>query len=617
MSKEIVERSASSQITHVFLPDSSSTTGGGLTGLIHSSSGLKVNAIRPGESSVTTFTLETITTIGTYQAPTSNAHCRFKEIDSTNLPGMYELHFHNDWYNDTSSRRSIVALVLGATNLAPTPLQIQLSDPNRGVGSPAALPDAAAEASGGLFTRGSGAGQINQSVNGQIDTNTVAMAADVITADKIADDTFSSEHFASDCFVADNFAADVTTEFQNGLATSTDLAIVDTNVDTLLVRLSSARATKLDTLPGSGTVATTTDIAAITQASRVRIALPPQMVIPGSGNEDYRVWIYTYNEKHEPEDMDSNPTVAVENHSGTDRSGNLGTVTKPGSTTGQYYVDYNVESTDAEEGLHFKVDVTEGGNMGRYGNSTYVVSEATGASGFTSGDRTKLDAVHGKLPSKTYLAGSANSDGDIQLDEATGITNFSSLSVDSNGRLSVSSVGANAVTGPNDFKADLTATDALITTVDTVVDAIKVVTDLFSFTGNDVKATLDSEAVTLAAITHIGAVIPTVSVLTGHTAQTGDSFAIVNGASGNIAIKTALDTLKGDWDDGGRLDLILDACKDLLEADYDVDTTTTPWKLKVKKKGTATVLLSKDIKTPTGTNVTATTDVPGELTEDS
>lgn len=38
-----------------------------------------------------------------------------------------------------------------------------------------ALPDAAAEAAGGLYTRGSGAGQINQSANGQIDANIVRL----------------------------------------------------------------------------------------------------------------------------------------------------------------------------------------------------------------------------------------------------------------------------------------------------------------------------------------------------------------------------------------------------------------------------------------------------------
>ncbi len=39
-----------------------------------------------------------------------------------------------------------------------------------------ALPNAAAEASGGLYTRGSGAGQINQPANGQIDANTVKVS---------------------------------------------------------------------------------------------------------------------------------------------------------------------------------------------------------------------------------------------------------------------------------------------------------------------------------------------------------------------------------------------------------------------------------------------------------
>lgn len=44
-------------------------------------------------------------------------------------------------------------------------------DAVRGFGSPTALPNAAAEALGGLYTRGSGAGQINQQTNGQVDTN--------------------------------------------------------------------------------------------------------------------------------------------------------------------------------------------------------------------------------------------------------------------------------------------------------------------------------------------------------------------------------------------------------------------------------------------------------------
>lgn len=85
--------------------------------------------------------------------------------------------------------------------------------------------------------------------------------------------------------------------------------------------------------------------------------------------------------------------------------------------------------------------------------------------------------------------------------------------------------------------------------------------------------------VVLSGVTHTGAVIPTVTTLTGHTAQTGDSFARIGAAgSGLTSLASAanltivagyLDTeiaailadtneLQADWADGGRLDLLLD-----------------------------------------------------------
>jgi len=44
------------------------------------------------------------------------------------------------------------------------------------------LPNAAAEAAGGLYTRGTGAGQINQPANGQVDANTVKIGGTTQTA---------------------------------------------------------------------------------------------------------------------------------------------------------------------------------------------------------------------------------------------------------------------------------------------------------------------------------------------------------------------------------------------------------------------------------------------------
>lgn len=45
-----------------------------------------------------------------------------------------------------------------------------------------ALPSAAAEAAGGLYTRGTGAGQVNQPANGMVDTNVVRNAGTAITS---------------------------------------------------------------------------------------------------------------------------------------------------------------------------------------------------------------------------------------------------------------------------------------------------------------------------------------------------------------------------------------------------------------------------------------------------
>lgn len=63
-----------------------------------------------------------------------------------------------------------------------------------------ALPNANAEAAGGLFTRGTGAGQVNQAANGQLDANVVTMTASAITATAIANGAIDLAAIASDCY---------------------------------------------------------------------------------------------------------------------------------------------------------------------------------------------------------------------------------------------------------------------------------------------------------------------------------------------------------------------------------------------------------------------------------
>jgi len=61
-----------------------------------------------------------------------------------------------------------------------------------------------------------------------------------------------------------------------------------------------------------------------------------------------------------------------------------------------------------------------------------------------------------------------------------------------------------------------------------------------------------------------------VGSVTGHTNQTGDTYALANGATGFAAIDTVVDAIKAvtdDWVDGARLDLILD----IIAADTTTD----------------------------------------------
>jgi hypothetical protein len=105
-----------------------------------------------------------------------------------------------------------------------------------------ALPNAAAEAAGGIYTRGSGAGQINQTNNGRVDTDVAAIAANAITATAIA----------ANAIDADALAADAVTEIQSGLATAAALDTVDNLLDTEI----AAIITAVDALPTNAELAT-------------------------------------------------------------------------------------------------------------------------------------------------------------------------------------------------------------------------------------------------------------------------------------------------------------------------------------------------------------------------
>lgn len=117
------------------------------------------------------------------------------EIDSTNLPGWYKV------AGNATDTNTLGPLVLHASAASGDPVDVEYEvvayDPQDGTRlGITALPNANAAASGGLFTQGTGSGQINQDANGRIDINIKAIAADTSAPGNLAN-TFNGTGYSN------------------------------------------------------------------------------------------------------------------------------------------------------------------------------------------------------------------------------------------------------------------------------------------------------------------------------------------------------------------------------------------------------------------------------------
>ncbi len=193
--KLIVKKDTTSKMIQFFIPDSSSAVGAGLTGLVFNTASLTAYYYREGAATSTVISLATMT-LGTWS--TSG----FVVVDGTNMPGLYQLGIPNAAL--ATGANSVVIMLKGATNMAPTMIEIQLVDydPNDGVRlGLTALPNAAAGANGGLPT-GDASGRVTVG----------SMAASVVTASAIASDAITAAKIATDAIDADALATDAVTE---------------------------------------------------------------------------------------------------------------------------------------------------------------------------------------------------------------------------------------------------------------------------------------------------------------------------------------------------------------------------------------------------------------------
>ena len=161
------QHSSTSNTFRVVLTNSS--TGAPLTGLTNSSTGLIISTICDVEATATAYTVaatnvETITTLGTFAAPTASK-CRFREVDATNHPGMYEIQLADARFAITNAR-FLYTTISGATNLLAVTLATELTRTNKQDSvrfGMTALPNVASGSAGAIVTSGIGTAQLSTS----------------------------------------------------------------------------------------------------------------------------------------------------------------------------------------------------------------------------------------------------------------------------------------------------------------------------------------------------------------------------------------------------------------------------------------------------------------------
>jgi hypothetical protein len=240
------KRGATSVLLRCKILDSAVTTGAGKTGLTNASAGLIISTIADNEATATAYTVagsnvETVTTLGTYSAPTGGK-CRFREVDATNHPGVYELQFADARFAVANSK-SILVSISGASGAAQCDFLVPLwqLDPYDAVRAGlTALPNANAGANGGLPTGdATGAVKVQSNVKkNQALSSFMFMMTDSTTHAPVTGKTVSvTRSIDGGAFGSGTLSA--VTEVGNGYY-KVDFAAADLNGNVIVLRATAA-----------------------------------------------------------------------------------------------------------------------------------------------------------------------------------------------------------------------------------------------------------------------------------------------------------------------------------------------------------------------------------------
>jgi hypothetical protein len=226
-----------SQIFSFFALDTASTTGAGKTGLTSASFACYYKINTGAASVLVTLDASSGVTLGTYE-PSVASHGAVKEIDATNMPGLYEYHAPN---NGLASGDEVVFMLTG-TGIRVAPIEIELTATNNqdGVhGGMSALPNTACTTNASLLTSGSGADQLSvasgkvilQATQAGVTIPTVTTVTNQLTAAAIATGVWQ-DSTAGDFTTASSIGKSLYTT-GNAPGAASGLALVGSNMGTV------------------------------------------------------------------------------------------------------------------------------------------------------------------------------------------------------------------------------------------------------------------------------------------------------------------------------------------------------------------------------------------------
>ena len=189
MAKLTVKAGSTSRIEHVFILDSTSTTGAGKTALTNAS--VTAFYFRPGDTSTTSRSITlSAGTLGTWSSG------GFIQVNATDMPGLYEIGIPNAIF--AAGANHAVVMIKG-TGIAPVLLEYDLVayDPLDGVRlGLTALPNVASGSAGAIITSGTGTAQLNVT-SGNIAGSVASVATGGITSGSFATDSITSTALAT------------------------------------------------------------------------------------------------------------------------------------------------------------------------------------------------------------------------------------------------------------------------------------------------------------------------------------------------------------------------------------------------------------------------------------